>query len=268
MENGTDWLRLWQELVQVRTELKKASANGRITPTASRRWSTLDSTIDFISSRLDTVQDATLLDIGAGNGRLTIALSKHVRQVTAIDSSSAMIQMMQENIRAAYVTNIEPVQGTWPEMQMVAHDFSLCSHAMYGAADFYTFIQQMMGVTRHTCFLLMRAPVPYGIMADAAKHIWGHPYDSPNFQVGYNALLQMGIFPNVMIADTGLWDPWVSPSVEEALDEIKSRFGLGPVEKYDDFLVKLLRQRLVFVNGQYIWPRGVRSALIYWDIDP
>jgi len=41
---------------------------------------------------------------------------------------------------------------------------------------------------------------------------------------------------------------------------------LGPVNKYDDFLTELLRRRLIVVNGQYMWPRGVRSALIYWDV--
>jgi hypothetical protein len=76
----------------------------------------------------------------------------------------------------------------------------------------------------------------------------------------------MGILPNVMMADTGLWDPWISNSLEEALDEIKCRFGLGPVNKYDDFLADLIRRRLIAVNGHYMWPRGIRSALIYWDV--
>ena len=104
-------------------------------------------------------------------------------------------------------------------------------------------------------------------MAEAATRIWGHPYDSPNFQVAYNVLLQMGIFPNVLMENTGLWKPWVSASLEDALSEMKRRFGLGPVGEYDDFLMELLRRRLTFEAGQYVWPRSVRSALVYWNVD-
>lgn len=270
MEKNIDWIRLWRKLVQVTSERKSASPSKAelVTRTSSRRWAKPDSTIDFIAAQLDTVPGATLLDIGAGTGRLAILLSRHAQKITSIDSSPAMIQTMQENLRAEGIANVELIQGTWPEVQVERHDFSLCSHAMYGSADLCAFVQQMMGVTIHTCFLLIRAPVLHGIMAEAATRIWGHPYDSPNFQVAYNALLQMGVFPNVRMANTGLWDPWVSNSLEEALDEIKCRFGLGLISRYDDFLIELLRRHLIFVNGQYVWPRGVRSALVYWDIDP
>jgi hypothetical protein len=124
----------------------------------------------------------------------------------------------------------------------------------------------MIQATRRTCFLLMRAPTADGIMAEAATRIWEQPYDSPNFQVAYNALLQMGIFPNVLMANTGLWDPWTSASLDSALDEIKRRFGIRHTSEHDDFLVNLLRRRLALADGQYVWPREVRSALIYWDV--
>jgi hypothetical protein len=104
-------------------------------------------------------------------------------------------------------------------------------------------------------------------MAEAAMRIWGHPHDSPNFQVAYNVLMQMGICANVLMENSGLWDPWTSASFEAALDEVKRRFGLGPVSEYDDFLTDLLRRRLTLVDGQYVWPRGVRSALVYGDVD-
>ncbi len=97
-------------------------------------------------------------------------------------------------------------------------------------------------------------------------HIWGHPHDSLNFQVAYNVLMQMGICANVLMENSGLWDPWTSATLEEALDEVKRRFGLGQVSEYDDFLTGLLRRRLTLVEGQYVWPRGVRSALVYWDV--
>ena len=37
--------------------------------------------------------------------------------------------------------------------------------------------------------------------------------------------------------------------------------------RYDAFLLELLRQRLTCQDGLYVWPREVRSALVYWSVD-
>ena len=98
--------------------------------------------------------------------------------------------------------------------------------------------------------------------------MWGHPYDSPNFQVAYNVMLHMGLFPNVLMEDSGLWDARTNDSLEQALADVKRRLGLLNVEptERDAFLQDLLRRRLVFQDGHYVWPASVRSALVYWDV--
>lgn len=112
--------------------------------------------------------------------------------------------------------------------------------------------------------LLLRAPLQNSIMADAARHVWGQPYDSPNFQIAFNALLQMGLFPNVCM-EADLWDPWTSPSVQDALNEIKRRLCLMDDSRYDDYFRGLLKDTLSEENGQMVWPRETRSAMVYWD---
>ena len=269
MEKVTDWIRLWRDLVEATSEPEQDSASKaeRGARKLNRRWAKADSTQDFIVAQLDATPGATLLDIGAGTGRWSMMLSPHARQITAIDSSPLMIQAIRENLRAEKIKNVRVIEGTWPHVQIEPHDFSFCSHGMYASADFPAFIQSMAQATRRACFLLIRATAPDGIMAEAAMHIWGHPYDSPNFQVAYNALLQMGIFPNVLMANTGWWEPWTSPSLEAALIEIKRRFGSSQINTHDDFLMDLLRRRLTLVENKYVWTPSVRSALIYWNVD-
>jgi SAM-dependent methyltransferase len=265
MAPGTDWIQLWSELVEAQSPNPERGGKPKDSYAATdRRWAKPDSTVDFIVTQLEAMPDATLLDIGAGKGSWAIRLSPHVRRITAVDSSPAMIQAMQENLSGG-VRNVEIIQGSWPDVQVAPHDFTLCSHAMYGSADLPAFIRRMEQATRRTCFLMLRAPSPDGVMAQAAMRIWGHPYDSPNFQVCYNALLQMGIFANVLMANTGLWTPWKNASLEEALIEVKHRFGLAGASEHDEFLMDLLRRQLTLEDGEYVWPRGVRSALVYWD---
>ena len=57
-------------------------------------------------------------------------------------------------------------------------------------------------------------------------------------------------------------------SLEEALSDVKRRFGLGDSAEHDICLRDVLSRRLAFRDGRYVWPREVRSALVYWDVGP
>jgi precorrin-6B methylase 2 len=280
MERVTDWIGLWQELVeaQKRSWAAKNRQRGRqddAWKTKARsfgakvreRWARPDSSRQAVISALQAQPGATALDIGAGTGAWACLLARHARLVTAVEPSPTMIDVMEENLAAEGIENVRVVQGSWPDVDVAAHDFSLCSHAMYGYPDLPAFVRRMMEVTRRTCFLVMRAPTTDGLMAQAAQRIWGQPYDSPNFQVAYNALLQIGLFPNVLMEDTGLWEPWTNTSLDEALAGVKRKFGLRTPSEHDEFLEELLRRRLTWQDGQYVWPPGVRSALVYWEVE-
>ena len=271
-----DWLELWSELVQRRewrfqateTADRKDHWHARAQEFDShvrRRWIKPDSSRAFVVAMLDAFPHATVLDIGAGTGKWAILLAQHAQRVTAVEPSPSMLERLRDNLAAEKISNVDIVPQPWPVESIVPHDFTLCSHAMYGTSDFAKLITSIEAATRHTCFLLMRAPALDGVMAEASLHIWGHAYDSANFQVGLNALWQLGIYPNVLMEDSGLWEPWVHDSINEALVDAKRRLGLSDVNDHDDFLIDLLRRRLTLVDGKYVWPRGVRSAMVYWQ---
>ncbi len=274
----TDWLQLWKRVSSVHADghaRKESDRKGqdvwverarKFDSLVKEKWSRPDSSRTFIISRLKEHPGSTLLDIGAGTGAWACLLSGYVNHVTALEPSSAMVSVMRENIAEQGIDNIEIVQGKWPYTKTEEHDFSLCSHAMYGEPDFREFITRMMDVTRRTCFLLIRVPVMNSLMGELAMRIWGHPYDSANFQLAYNALLQMDIHANVLMEDTGLWKPWKSESLEDAVAKVKDRFGISDTHEHDTFITDMLSGHLIQENGQYVWPRGVRSALVYWDV--
>ena len=87
--------------------------------------------------------------------------------------------------------------------------------------------------------------------------------DSPNFTIAYNILLQMGIYANVVMENTGLWDSRTSESLEEAWSDVKRHLGLNGNSEYNEYLMGLLRRRLTWQDGQYVWPREARSARVY-----
>lgn len=275
----TDWIQLWNDLVNMR-EWRYQQAD---TPEnhdrwktrahdfdahVRRRWAKPDSTRTFFISLLQAMPNSTVLDIGAGTGKWAIILAPYAKRVTAVEPSSAMIEKMQANFASEQITNIAIVPARWQEARVEKHDITLCSHAMYGIADFAQFITTMQAATRHTCALLLRAPTMDGVMAEAAQAIWGHPYDSPNYHIALNALLQMGIFPNVLMEEPASWESWAHETLDEAFAEIKQRLRLGERAEHDEFLRDLLRRRLQFVNGKYVWPPSMRTALLFWRVNP
>lgn len=274
MEQLTDWNALWRELVRLRIESR--GDKGTIDAWHARasdfkksvrlRWKKPDSSRNFILSKVRG--DSTVLDIGAGTGAWAEWLAPHVRKITAVEPSPSMIAVMRQSLDEGTIENVDIVQGSWPDVSVDVHDFSLCSHAMYDCPDLPAFIRKMEACTSDTCFLLLRVPTLSGVRSEAARHIWGQPLDSPNFTIAYNILLQMEIGANVLMEDTGLWRARTSESLEEALHSMKKFLGLNTDGEHDHYLRQLLQRRLRFQNGRYEWPQEVRSALVYWHPEP
>lgn len=276
MEKMTDWSALWRQLVLGLGDASSEARGSRADPEdvwrkkarefdalTKKRAVEADPLRDFVASRVD--DRTTVLDIGAGTGKWVTYLAPRVQSITALDPSSSMLSVLRENLAAEAIRNVEVVQGSWPEVEVEPHDVTICSHAVYSVPDLEPFLRRMIEVTRHTCFLVLKSPVRHGVMAEACLHVWGHPFDGPNFTVAHNILLDMGVCANVLV-DPSLWDPWVHSSLEEALGETKRRLKISGTTEHDEYILDLLAHHLTVQGGKYVWPRGVRSVLVYWDV--
>ncbi len=276
MQTITDWAVLWRELVEVRYEKQKTTIE---TPGDSdywalqarkydqrikTKWAKPDVTRKLILELLEP--DSSIIDIGAGTGAWTLLFAEHLREVTAVEPSKAMRDILVENIAEAGMANVSIIPERWQQAEPEKHDYVFCSHAMYESLDFVKFVNKMIECTTKMCFLLIRAPSLDGLITEACQHIWHQPHDSPNFTIAYNILLQMGISANVQFEESDRKHFIACPSPEDALHEIKQRMGLLGKDEYDDYLRELLNRRLIHQDGQFVWPGSRRSALIYWTV--
>ncbi len=276
MQQITDWKALWKSLVEIKQESRLRSietpAGGDIWQIKARefdvrvkqRWQKPDTSRETVLSYLTS--DSTILDIGAGTGAWAMLFAQHVHQVTAVEPSPAMRGILLENLREGGCANVRVLETPWPETEVSKHDYSFCSHAMYGVGDFQGFVQHMLDHTRKRVFLLIRAPWQDGLITEAFNHVWGQPHDSPNFIIAYNILLGMGITPDVKFEHSRQKTFLISASLDEAFSELKSRLGLTHDPSYDAYMRDLLERRLLAKDGQYLWPGSCESALIHWDV--
>lgn len=273
MQKLTDFALLWQEIHNARKKPKSNDDFWKDQATAfyqrvENRWQAPDSSRDKIISTVKTLNNPTLLDIGCGPGNFSFFIAPHCKHVISIDSSPSMLSVYKKMSKQKKITNTTIIQSTWEEVTLEPKSvhISYASHSMYSTPDIIAFVQKMNTVTINKCFLLIRATSKDAVMSKAATIIWNQPYDRPNFQIAYNALIQLGILADVTIETPNGWKPVFSPSIEEALIKIKTHFNVLDQMQYDSALQKLLETHLIQTeSGDYKWPKWGESALISWN---
>jgi SAM-dependent methyltransferase len=266
----TDWIQTWHDLAEKLRVLVKQGDRGM-----EERWAKRDCRRGYSEDQrnrdrddplmrcvLERVKpDESVLDIGAGIGRWSIPMALVCRKVTALDAQPRMLDILRGNAAAENVANIQTILGDWATAEVERHDHVLSSHSAYMSPDILGYARKMERSALAACYMVMRVPRHDGIIGELSRRIHGTFHDSPNFIVGYNALLQAGMAGHVVMEERGR--PWHNETLEDALTRARRHLHLATAE-YDGLIGQVLEERLVFRDGQYWWPDWRRSALISW----
>jgi SAM-dependent methyltransferase len=188
-------------------------------------------------------------------------MARVCKKVTALDALPRMLEILRENAVAENVTNIETLVGDWATADMEPHDFVLSSHAAYISPDILGYARKMERSAIEACYLVMRVPRHDGVIGELSRRIHGTFHDSPNFIIGYNALLQAGIAGHVIMEERGR--RWHNETLDDALARARRHLHLH-TDEHAGMIMDLLKERLVFRENQYGWPDWMRSALVWW----
>jgi SAM-dependent methyltransferase len=259
-----NWLELWRELVIAGYYPKSNELAQRYEKHARKRMDRPDPLLDFVLKEVDSLDRG--LDIGAGSGRWTIPLAKKVKTMSVVEPSDKMAELLRENAATGGLGNIDIISTTWEEAKIGTYDFIVCSHAMYTSPDLAAFVRKMEQYTRKECYLAVRLPPADGILGELSLAIYGRRHDSPDAIIAYNALYSLGIYANVLV-ENGIVH-WENATIEEAFSRAKRHLRLEKDEMHDKLIHETLGRRLQYVNNSYIWPDGMRSALLWWSPAP
>ena len=100
-----------------------------------------DHTVEALRSRL--IPGETLLDIGAGGGRLALPLALTCRSVTAVEPSPSMCDVLRETASEYGIENVSIVESGWLDADVEPADVALCSHVVYVIEDIGAFVRKM-----------------------------------------------------------------------------------------------------------------------------
>lgn len=258
-------LERWEELLDTRARQMDA-AYAQLGRTSADFWDrrakgfhrTTKATVayDPFLHRLQQVvtPQTSVLDVGAGTGRLAIALAPQAKEVIAVEPNAAMLDYLRRDAGEQGLTNLTCLQMTWQDApDDLAADIVICSHVLYPIRDIVPFLTKLQAATSGACYIYMRATPIDALTAPIWRHFHG---DDRGLPPGYihalDVLYEMEIFANVEIVETP--QSLRYPSLDVAVDELVEQLILLDSEQTRSELRGLLDGWLVERDGMLAPP--------------
>lgn len=234
--------------------------------------STKESTADdplFLKVRSEMSPQMSVLDVGVGTGRYTLALVPLARQVIAVEPNAAMLDFLRNDARENGATNISFVQATWQDAPEDLHaDIVICSHVLYPIMDIVPFLTKLQAATRRTCYISMRATPFDAITAPLWRHFHGDERCfPPSYIHALDILYELGIYANVEVVNAPPGLQFHYSSLDAAVEGLLEQLILPDDAQTRNELRRLLEQWLVEQDGVLVPPtEKMVSAIIWWGM--
>lgn len=216
----------------------------------------------FQRVRSSVTPETTVLDVGAGTGRFTLALAPLVRHVTAVEPSTAMLDYLRQDAQDAGLTNISYVQSAWQDAPAGSHaDVVLCSHVLYPIRDIVPFLTKLRAATDRACYIYHRATAIDVLTAPIWRHFHGSDRHYPPAYIHVlDVLFEMGIYAEVEIVR--LLPPLRYPSLDVATNELQEQLILPGDESTRRELRALLETWLIERDDLLVPPADEMACAI------
>jgi SAM-dependent methyltransferase len=208
----------------------------------------------------------TLLDVGSGPGRHTLALAADAAHITAVDPSPAMLGLLKQDVTDLGLANVTAVEAEWMQADVEPADVVICSHVLYPIADVVPFIARLEAHARRRVFVYLRADVlrtDFGLWSE----FYGEPLQTQPVHTDlFSVLAQMDIFADLQIVETPF--TWTFETKEQAIEQVANSLCLGDGDTAArERLSRLLDERMERLPNGRIGPpqHATRSAIFSWS---
>ena len=207
----------------------------------------------------------TVIDVGAGGGRIAIPLARRCREVTAIEPSPAMRSQFESSLVELGVTNVKIVPGTWEAAEIPPADHVVCSHVLYNATPILPFVEKLHDHARKRVTVMLRECPPQANFHELFERLFGEKRVALPAMPAFRRLLET----LEIEYDTHRLDDrphGMFPDAEDALARATQRLFLVPGSPNAKRLAGLLPACLV-PNGDGVklrWAEPQRGWLVTW----
>lgn len=221
---------------------------------------------DPLLSRVRKVSRAgdTLIDVGAGPGRLALALAPRVGCLVAVDLSPAMLSLLVNRARRGGIRNITTFAGRWEDVEVPRADVVVCANVLPLIEDAARFLAKMDAACERHAFVGMSAMAGEALLDPFWRHFHGSPRrPGPTYLDALAVLTELGIRADVEVVELRVRSEF--PNVAAAARSYRENLLLPDTAEVRRELRHLLSGWLVPSGGKLRPPlRTAPAAIIHW----
>ncbi|MDA1257358.1 MAG: methyltransferase domain-containing protein [Chloroflexi bacterium] len=210
-------------------------------------------------------QEDTVIDVGAGGGRIAIPLAARCAHVTAVEPSDAMRRQLESSLVELGVTNVSVIPERWETAGLAAADHVVCSHVMYATAPILPFLEKLNDHASKRVTVMLREQAPQANFHELFERLHGEKRIALPAMPEFRRLLEsLDIEHDVHRLEDRPHGTF--PNAEVALARSTQRLFLVPGSQNATRLAELLPGCLVSDgNGvKFIWAEPQRGWLVTW----
>lgn len=209
--HAIDWNDIWKEQRRRHHEANRNSTDASFwdAKDAARRFYRMaqennGERIEKTLRDLPLTPSSRVLDVGAGPGALAIPIAGRVSHVTAVEPSEGMRSVLEENIDAERIDNIDVVPKRWEDVSVTddlspPYDVVFASYSL-DVPDIGDAVRKLEEASsRYVYIYWFAGETSWDAMS---RELWpllhGSPFAaSPKCDTLYNVLYSMGIYPDI-----------------------------------------------------------------------
>ena len=199
---------------------------------------------ELLFSKLIIDENDSVLDLGCGEGSITLPLARKVKKVTGVDSSTKMLELLNERAIKNNIDNVKTILKPLEDItydEVGSHDVVLASRSLNGIIPIKDTLESINKIANKYVFITLFGPENWKIEGEFNEYIGRENKHFPGHNYLFNILFNMGIYANVERLDIKAYREY--NSIEEAMDNGKFRLDLlddDEKDKLREYLEKIL----------------------------
>jgi len=263
-----DWNEMWNRTLQ---EMPSKNTEKRWDKIASKfnEWMKTDDYPQNFADKIHKESDYTVLDLGCGNGSITLKVAEEVEHVTAVDMSEEMLKIVKENAKKEGISNVSYVQSTVEDLDPESvgqHDVVIASRSLGNIYNLKEELKKIDSIAKRYVYMTIWGANSRRFERELCSTMGTEYHRHPDYIYVCNMLYQMGIYANVEMLDCESRP--VYSDLEDAVDRCKWKLGWnGKQIKTEDHekLEKFLKENAIHrEDGTLDYPTNNPDWVMIW----
>ncbi|CAF30430.1 methyltransferase domain-containing protein [Methanococcus maripaludis] len=230
--------------------------------------------IKYLKNEFKIDKNTSILEIGPGPGTYTMPLAREVKEITVVEQSTGMIDILKNRMKEEEIDNINIINKRWDDFKLDADsnpDIVFSSYSL-GVDDMESALKKMNNYAEKYCCILTFGtrqawrPIYNKIGESILEHDPKRKEYGMTYILIYNILYQLGIYADVKISEKPFLQTFenLDEAAEHYLDRFRARGDIKLNNEQYSKIKEILSNELTKTEDSWKFEKNSKEALIWW----